>query len=57
MIYTLKNDKLTAEISSLGAELISVKDGAGYEYIWQGEDWNGHAPVLFPLCGRINGGR
>ena len=57
MIYNLKNDKLTAEISSLGAELISVMDNSGYEYIWQGDDWQGHAPVLFPLCGRINGGK
>ncbi|MBR2343812.1 MAG: aldose 1-epimerase family protein [Clostridia bacterium] len=57
MIYEIKNDLLTAKINSLGAELTSVKSRDGYEYIWQGEDWRGHAPVLFPLCGRINGGK
>ena len=57
MIYEIKNDLLTAKINSLGAELTSVKSRDGYEYIWQGEDWRGHAPVLFPLCGRLLGGK
>ena len=53
MIYTLKNGKITAEINSLGAELTSVKDASGYEYIWQGSEWKKHAPVLFPVCGGL----
>ena len=54
MIYEIKNEHLKARISSLGAELISVLGDGGYEYIWQGERfWHSHAPVLFPLCGRI----
>ena len=52
MIYTLKNDKLTVEINSLGAELTSVKSTDGHEYIWQGSEWKKHAPILFPVCGR-----
>ena len=44
MNYTIKNDRLTAQISDKGAELMSViKDGV--EYIWQGnpEYWSGRA--------------
>lgn len=58
MIYVLKNNQLTVEISSLGAEIMSVKRG-DCEYIWQGssEFWNGKAPHLFPICGRLNDGK
>ena len=57
MIYTISNDKLTAKINSLGAELVSVVSASGYEYIWQGEQWKKHAPVLFPICGALLGGK
>jgi galactose mutarotase-like enzyme len=52
MIYQLKNEVLTVEIASLGAELVSVKKN-GKERLWQNENggWNGHAPILFPKCG------
>lgn len=56
MNYTIQNDKLTLTVSELGAELISATGEDGYEYIWQSpkkEFWGGHAPLLFPLCGRI----
>jgi galactose mutarotase-like enzyme len=52
MKYTLKRGTLTAQIVSLGAELISlVKDGR--DYIWCGDAayWNGHNPTLFPVIG------
>ena len=54
MNYTIQNDTLTATFSSLGAELISLKKGEK-EYIWQNPtgEWAGHAPVLFPACGRV----
>ena len=35
---TLHNDRLSIEVSSLGAELQSIKDGDGKEYLWQGDD-------------------
>lgn len=57
MIYTLKNEKITAEINSLGAELSSVKSESGYEFIWQGSEWKKHAPVLFPVCGGLLGSK
>jgi len=59
MIYTLKNEQLTVEISSLGAEVMSVKRG-DCEYIWQGGQpnyWRGKTPLLFPICGRLNDGK
>lgn len=57
MIYTIKNDKLTLSISSKGAELISAKSAQGREYIWQANKryWGRHAPILFPVCGRLLG--
>ena len=57
MIYTLKNDKITASVNTLGAELVSVLSESGYEYIWQGEHWKKHAPVLFPVCGGLLDGK
>ena len=54
MIYTLKNDQLTVEISDLGGEVQSVKKD-GCEYVWQGNPtfWASRAPLLFPICGRF----
>lgn len=57
MIYTLKNEHLTVEINSFGAELTSVKSSSGHEFIWQGDAWRDHAPVLFPICGRLLDGK
>ena len=54
MIYTLKNNEITVAISSVAAEIVSVlKDGK--ERVWQNEtgEWNGHGPVLFPVCGHF----
>ena len=35
---TLNNELLTVEVSDLGAELQSIKDDEGKEYLWQGDD-------------------
>ena len=55
MLYTIQNEYLTATVSELGAELISVKDQNGEEWMWEGDPtyWDGHSPVLFPYCGRF----
>ena len=34
---TLHNELLTVEVSDLGAELQSIKDDEGKEYLWQGD--------------------
>lgn len=54
MVY-LKNSFLTVEISTLGAELKSIKNTAGKEFLWQGDKnvWAGQAPVLFPITGGL----
>lgn len=51
----IKNDCLTVEISTLGAELHSVKNKDGMEFIWQRNPdfWKNCAPVLFPICGGL----
>lgn len=54
----LKNDFLTVEVSSLGAELQSIKDPSGHEYLWQGDAryWPRRSPILFPIvCGLWEG--
>ncbi len=58
MNYTLENNHLTAKIQSHGAELSSVRGKSnGREYIWQADPavWARHAPVLFPIVGKLNG--
>ena len=57
-IITIKNQFLTVDISTTGAEIQSARDTDGKEYIWQGDPafWNKHAPILFPICGGLNEG-
>ena len=53
---TIKNEYYSITVSTKGAELISVRGTDGFEYIWQQSSpdlWDGHAPVLFPVCGRL----
>ena len=59
MTVTLKNHRLTVRIEEMGAQLCSVKDPAGREYIWQAdpEIWGRHAPLLFPVIGRLKDGK
>lgn len=51
MQVTIKSDRITARINTLGAELCSVTGTDGHEYIYTGTHWGGHAPLLFPICG------
>lgn len=59
MIYELKNSRFTAQVDSLGAQLVSLRDASGFEYIWHGDEayWREHAPVLFPIVGALREGR
>ncbi len=59
----LSNKVFTAEISSIGAELVSFKKlGDAHtcdtEYIWNGDKtfWASHSPVLFPIVCALNNG-
>ena len=53
-IHHLTFGKMEAQISTLGAECISLKKN-GQEYLWQANPdiWGRHAPVLFPIVGRL----
>lgn len=56
MDYTIKNNIIEVVISDHGAEVQSVKGAhTGEEYMWQAdpEIWGRHAPVLFPIVGRL----
>lgn len=54
--WTIGDDTLSATIKGIGAELCSLRDGAGREWLWQaGPAWARHAPVLFPIVGRLRG--
>ena len=51
----LKNNELTIRIAELGAELQSIKDCNGREYMWQaGPEWPRHSPILFPIVCSVN---
>ncbi len=57
-MITLKNQNVTLTISEIGAEMQSLKYN-GTEFLWQGYEgiWSKHAPILFPICGGLMGGK
>lgn len=54
-LISISSGALTARINPLGAELTSLTDGAGAEYMTDADPafWTGHAPVLFPIVGGL----
>ncbi len=52
---TLKNTALTLNITLHGAELTSIRDSFGREFLWQADPafWKRHSPVLFPIVGSL----
>lgn len=61
MMITLQDShsQMSASIDTLGAQLISLKDGNGKEYIWQRDPaiWPRCSPLLFPVVGNCRNGR
>lgn len=59
MTFELKKGALRAVARTKGGELVSLQDGDGLEYIWQGDPafWSGQNPVLFPIVGSLKDGR
>lgn len=51
--------ELSAQINPTGAELWSLTDGRGREYMTDADPafWAGHAPILFPVVGSLAGDR
>lgn len=56
MIIELKSSKATAKIETKGAELISLKNTSGEEYVWQKNPdyWQKASPLLFPIVGNLD---
>lgn len=53
--HSLRSGSLTATVKAHGAELCSLKDDFT-EFVWQaGPEWPRHAPLLFPIVGRLAG--
>ncbi|WCM25004.1 aldose 1-epimerase family protein [Sphingomonas sp. QA11] len=58
-LVSISSAYLTAEISTLGAELQSLVDGCGNPLQWNGDPtiWRGRAPILFPVIGLLENGQ
>jgi len=56
---TITSGDLTARINPYGSELWSLTDREGREYMTDADPafWTGHAPILFPIVGALNGDR
>ena len=54
--HSMTNGTITAAVLAQGAELCSLQDEDGREFLWQaGPEWPRHSPVLFPIVGRLHG--
>ncbi|OPY96768.1 aldose epimerase [Bradyrhizobium sacchari] len=52
--HTIRSGGLTATVKAQGAEMCSLRNDAGVEFVWQAEPvWPRHAPLLFPIVGRL----
>jgi galactose mutarotase-like enzyme len=52
--HSMSNGTLSAVVKADGAELCSLRDSADDEMLWQASPiWPRHAPVLFPIVGRL----
>lgn len=55
----IENSELAVEISTLGAEMQSLKTMDGRDWLWNGDAawWTGRSPILFPIVGKAPGDR
>ncbi|WP_315838489.1 aldose 1-epimerase family protein [Bradyrhizobium prioriisuperbiae] len=54
--HTLCGSGISAIIAAHGAELRSLRNTREIELLWQaGPAWRRHAPILFPIVGRLKG--
>jgi galactose mutarotase-like enzyme len=52
--HIISANGLSATVLAHGAELCSLKTADGLELVWQaGPEWRRHAPLLFPIVGRL----
>jgi galactose mutarotase-like enzyme len=59
MNSVLSSNQITVTVKSAGAEITSVRSNEGIEFIWQANEkvWPRHAPVLFPIVGKLKNNR
>lgn len=59
MLYHISNDRLAVTASDLGAQLMSIQNPEGMEYLWQGDPtyWADRALNLFPYIARLTRGQ
>ncbi|WP_377274772.1 aldose 1-epimerase family protein [Rhizobium sp. R86522] len=50
----IANQELAVEVSTLGAEMQSLKTADGRDFLWDGDAtwWTGRSPILFPIVGK-----
>ena len=50
MIYSIQNKALTAQVSTLGAQLMSLCGADSTQYLWQGDPryWPDRSLTIFP---------
>ncbi len=54
--HRIASARVSAVIAAKGAELVSLQDETGLELLWRaGPEWPRHAPILFPIVGRLAG--
>ena len=58
-ILTIASDRLSADVSTSGAELQRLDASGDRALLWNGDPavWAGRAPILFPIIGMLAGGR
>lgn len=54
-VHKIQNSQLSIQVKNAGAELCSLKDAAGKEYLFDADPayWGRSAPVLFPFVGSL----
>ncbi len=58
MIYTIQNQAITAQVSTLGAQLMSLQGADNTQYLWQGDPkyWKDRSLTIFPYVARLTKG-
>jgi galactose mutarotase-like enzyme len=57
-MITVQSEQFRVTISDVGAELQSITDAEGRDWLWDGDArwWTGRAPLLFPTVGMMANG-
>lgn len=50
----IASEQLAVEVSTLGAEMQSLRTADGRDFLWNGDAtwWTGRSPILFPIVGK-----